>query len=72
MNLVNAKVVSVHKGEIIAKDYGWEDQVRPLCMTLQLENGEQIIIYPTDNDANNFGEFYARDTKGRHHYLYFD
>lgn len=72
MNLVNAKVVSVHTGEIIAKDNGWEDQVRPLCMTLQLENGEHVTIYPTDNDANNFGEFYARDIKGNHHYLYFD
>ena len=37
MDLVNAKVLSVHRGEIVAKDYGWEDQVRPLCMTLQLE-----------------------------------
>jgi hypothetical protein len=69
MNLVNAKVLSVHTGDVIAKEFEWEDQVRPLCLTLELQSGEQIIIYPTDNDSNNFGELNARDIKGNHYYL---
>jgi len=70
MNLENAKIIGINKGNVIAKENYLEDEVIPLCLNVELKTGEHITIYPmSDQEGNGFGVLNARDTKGNHYYL---